>query len=208
MKIVKRALWILMVLSSILFAVVSWRFMFDTKFFEQVSMAHFLENNAIAVYSHFVFGPLALLIGGFQFLDWLRTKLPVLHRAIGWLYVFSCLTGAVGGLFLAVNTQSGLAVAIGFSLLSVAWFYTTLKATVLAAQKQFNEHKKWMVRSFALTLAAITFRVVNLTFMPAIGFSFEFSYSAGSWICWTLNLALAELWLNWRKPVIRTPVTA
>ncbi|MEX0298201.1 MAG: DUF2306 domain-containing protein, partial [Kordiimonas sp.] len=161
----------------------------------------------VAAYAHFVFGPLALMIGGFQFNATLRVKAPVIHRAIGWLYVFSCLTSSVGGLILAINTQSGIWVATGFGSLSILWFYTTFKATVLAARKQFANHKAWMVRSYALTLAAITFRLVFLIILPSVsGLDFELCYMIGSWLCWLINLALAEIWLRQNSPKLTSNI--
>ncbi len=200
----KKSLWFLMTIFAALFALVAWWFVFYVSAFKQGQMAHFFSNFPVAAYAHFVFGPLALLIGGLQFHATLRVKTPIIHRAIGWLYVFSCLTASFGGLILALNTQSGIWVATGFGTLSIIWFYTTFKATVLAAKKQFTDHKVWMVRSYALTLAAITFRLVFLMILPILsGLEFELCYIIGSWLCWPINLALAEIWLrrnNQRSP--------
>lgn len=186
-------------LSAAIFAVVSWRFLFGPEFFEQVNMAHFLEALPVPTFAHFVFGPLALCIGGLQFSAKLRNTYPAIHRATGWLYVFSCLTSAVGGFILAVNTISGIGVATGFSLLATVWFYTTLKATMLAAQGKYGEHRAWMTRSYALTFSSITFRIVFLTLLPITGLEFALCYTIGAWLSWLINLMFAEWWLRREK---------
>jgi len=55
-----------------------------------------------------------------------------------------------------------------------------------------------MIRSFALTLAAVTLRI----YIPiglALPVPFEVSYQAISFLCWVPNLLLAELYLRRQK---------
>jgi hypothetical protein len=53
-----------------------------------------------------------------------------------------------------------------------------------------------MIRSFALTLAAVTLRIyLPLGIMLNHG-DFYTPYRAIAWLCWVPNLLLAELWLR------------
>ena len=63
-----------------------------------------------------------------------------------------------------------------------------------------------MIRSYALTLAAVTLRL----YIPAAlisGFSFEAAYPAISWLCWVPNLIVAE-WIIRRHAARSTRLTA
>ena len=63
-----------------------------------------------------------------------------------------------------------------------------------------------MVRSFALTLSAVTLRAV-LIVPTHWELDFMSVYRASTWISWLLNLALAELWLRATDPARRQLVS-
>jgi predicted membrane protein DUF2306 len=59
------------------------------------------------------------------------------------------------------------------------------------------KHRRWMVRNFALTFAAVTLRLwIPMSF--AAGIPFEIAYPAIAWLCWVPNLLLPEYYLNRR----------
>jgi hypothetical protein len=68
--------------------------------------------------------------------------------------------------------------------------------TIRAGRVQ--EHREWMIRSYALCAAAITLRMyvplILLTHVP-----FAVGYGAAAWICWLPNLIFAEWLVNRRK---------
>jgi hypothetical protein len=76
----------------------------------------------------------------------------------------------------------------------VAWIGTTAYAWRLAVARRFVEHRRWMVRSFALTFAAVTLRLY-LPIAPIMGWDFMVAYRAISILCWVPNLIVAELYL-------------
>ncbi len=137
----------------------------------------------------------ALVLGSLQFL-------PVLHRAgahrwIGRTYVLACLVGGAAGLILAPGSSAGPIASAGFGSLAVLWIAVNLLGWRAALQGRFAEHRRWMIRSWALTLAAVTLRlylptvlVLDLPFLPW--------YRAISFLCWVPNLMIAELYLRRR----------
>ena len=140
----------------------------------------------------------ALLIGPFQFLPSLRARAPRLHRTLGKIYVAACLGSAPAGLLLAVGTDAGTMAQWGFGTLAVLWFSVTARAFWLATQGRIAEHRRWMVRSFAMTFAAVTLRLY-LPIPPIfLHMSFLEGYRWISWLAWAPNLAAAEIYLNWR----------
>ena len=84
---------------------------------------------------------------------------------------------------------------IGFGTLAVLWIVTTSLAWRRAVHGRFVEHRAWMIRSFALTFAAVTLRLyLPLTFVFHL--RFDDAYRAISFLCWVPNLLLAELYLR------------
>ena len=64
-----------------------------------------------------------------------------------------------------------------------------------------------MIRSFALTLAAVTLR----TYLPISGLlhlDFMQAYVAISFLAWVPNLLIAETWLALRAPSTSQPLAA
>jgi len=146
---------------------------------------------------HVIGAATALLVGPFQFLARFRNRRSGLHRIVGRVYVFGCLLGASAGFPLALGSTAGPVASAGFATLSVCWFAATLLGWRRAMQRRFAEHRIWMLRSWAMTFAAVTLRLM-LPLPPLLGIDPLDGYRAISWLCWTMNLAALELYL--RRP--------
>ncbi len=155
------------------------------------SMTHHFPDRTMAAAVHFGVGGFVLLIGPFQFLPRLRASKPALHRWSGRLYVAGCLASGVAALLLAPAAITGGIAQAGFTLLALFWIGTTSMALAKALQRKFAEHRRWMIRSYALTLAAVTLRI----FLPssiALEIPFETAYPIISFACWVPNAIIAE----------------
>jgi hypothetical protein len=138
----------------------------------------------------------ALLIGPLQFLSRLRAGFPTLHRWIGRTYVVSCMVGGAAGFVLALGASTGPISKIGFGGLAIAWMVSTSFAWRRAMQGRFIEHRAWMIRSFALTFAAVTLRLYLPLSMLLLHVRFVDAYRAISFLCWVPNLLVVELYLR------------
>lgn len=152
----------------------------------------------LAFYMHIFGGGVALLIGWMQFKRKLRDKRRSLHRTIGKIYLIAViLISGPGGLFIAYNADGGLTGKMGFGLLAIFWLIFSTMAFIKIKQGDIQEHKLWMIRSYALTFAAVTLRI----WLPLFGslYSFEEAYPMISWLCWVPNMIFAELIIrkNW-----------
>jgi hypothetical protein len=150
----------------------------------------------IAFFTHVFTSILVLLAGFTQFSKTALKLYPRLHRTLGYLYVINILliTGPAG-LLMSFYANGGITSKIGFIVLSVLWIFFTAKALIFAKQKKFLQHKVFMIRSFALTLSAITLRcwkviLVNFTDIPPMD-----RYRLIAWLGWTLNLLIAEWYI-------------
>jgi uncharacterized membrane protein len=154
-----------------------------------------MENPMVrfgALTVHAGFALTALMIGPFQFLASIRRRWPSTHRRLGTLYVLCCMGGGLSGLVLASSTTAGPIGVAGFGGLAIAWLFTTGQAWRHVRARRFADHERWMIRSFALTFAAVTLRLY-LPIAPILGYDFMPAYTAISWLCWVPNLIVAEL---------------
>lgn len=185
--------WILAIL-SVLVGLASYRYLVpDGPGLAPPILANrFTQFGVLTV--HAGFAATALILGPFQFLTGLRRKRPGLHRVIGTSYVLCCLVAGLAGLVLAFGAQTGWISTAGFGLLAVLWLVITGQAWRLAKARRLAEHERWMIRSFALTLAAVTLRLY-LPISSLLPVSYEEAYRAISFLCWVPNLIAAEIWL-------------
>lgn len=150
----------------------------------------------VGIYAHVFASVFALALGPFQFMARLRSAHPVVHRWSGRLYLgIGVLLGGLSGLFIAFNAFGGLTARIGFGCLALAWLFTGLRAYQAIRARDVVSHRRWMVRNFALTFAAVTLRL----WLPGLvmsGVDFDVAYPLIAWLCWVPNLMAAELLFN------------
>ncbi len=147
----------------------------------------------IAAPAHFLGGAIALAVGAFQLNARLRARFIAIHRWLGRTYLLAIAVGGAASLALAMNSSAGPVARIGFGLLGVLWLVSTFNAYRYIRQRNVAEHRNWMIRSYALTLAAVTLRIY-LPLSMIGGIPFAIAYPAIAWLCWVPNLLVAE-WL-------------
>ena len=150
-------------------------------------------NLPLATTAHLAGGAIALVTGALQVSTTLRNKYLDLHRWLGRTYVAAVVLSGIGGLIMSLESMGGLVAHFGFGLMAVCWLFTTLTAYRHILRGNVALHREWMLRSYALTLAAVTLRI----YLPAsqvAGIDFIDAYQAISWLCWVPNLLVVE-WL-------------
>lgn len=150
-------------------------------------------EHPIGLYVHIVPSILALLLGPFQFRADLRQRRPRLHRMIGRVYLFGVFFGGLGGLYMAQFAAGGVASQSGFSLLALLWLASGGMALFQIRRGELQRHQAWMMRNYALTLAAVTLRFYTRLFFLA-GMELPDFHAINAWLCWVPNLIIAE-WL-------------
>ncbi|MCB0396801.1 MAG: DUF2306 domain-containing protein [Flavobacteriales bacterium] len=157
---------------------------------DYVHMTHY----RIAFFIHVFVSILALLAGFTQFSKGLRRKYPALHRKAGWLYagVIILLAGP-SGLVIGIYANGGWPSRLAFCMLAVLWVVFTLFAIITARKRDMVAHRRWMIRSFALTLSAITLRAWKYFIVAAFHPRPMDVYQVVAWLGWVLNLIVAEI---------------
>lgn len=157
-----------------------------------------LESNLWygAFYQHIFFGGIALLIGWSQFSTRIRTYNLNTHRMLGKVYVIVSLLSGSAALYLAYHATGGIISSLGFGMLGTFWLITTMKAYLFIRNRQINEHQAWMIRSYALTWAAVMLRIY-LPLSQIAQLDFMEAYRVIAWLCWVPNILVAE-WIIMR----------
>ena len=189
-----RSFFTLMVVSSVLVALVSYRFVFLDLSIAFAGMSTHIANSLNAFLMHIIAAPIALILGALQFLPFVQKRRPF-HRWMGRLYGLCVLVASISGFYIAIGAVGGPVASVGFAALACAWFATTAIGVAHARAKRFEQHRRWMIRSFALAFAGVTLR------MQIPGFvAFGLDYSAASiylaWTCWLPNIAFTQWWLS------------
>ena len=126
----------------------------------------------------------------------MRAAHLALHRWSGRLYLgFGVLLGGLTGLLVAFNAFGGPIARIGFGCLAAAWLFSGFKAYLAIRSRDVVSHRRWMVRNFALTFAAVTLRL----WLPGLvvsGATMDVAYPLVAWLCWVPNIVIAELLFN------------
>lgn len=175
-------------------------------FLTATNFAHLgLSNPMLSPYglqTHIAASGFAMILGGFQFSKTLRRKAPSVHRWMGYGYVLACTVGGLAGGVIALYSTAGPIAGWGFFLLAVLWVPFTLLALIAAMRKDFAAHERWMIRSFALTFAAVTLRIyLPVAIIQNHGQFPLDAYRAIAWLAWVPNLIVAELFImTLRKP--------
>ena len=152
------------------------------------------------ILTHVAGSLIALAIGPWQFSARLRSRALTVHRWMGRTYVASVLAGGTAALVLAPTSQEGLVSHLGFGLLALAWLASTLQAYRAIRAGDDTGHREWMIRSVALTFAAVTLRLI-LPLELALGLSFPVAYKIVSWACWLPNVVAAEWLIRRGRPL-------
>ncbi|MGH6957635.1 MAG: DUF2306 domain-containing protein [Caulobacteraceae bacterium] len=156
---------------------------------------------------HVVASATALILGALQLHPRLRARWPAWHRRAGALYVIAVVAGGAAGLVLAAGTSAGPIAAAGFALLALLWVPITVHAWRLARARDFARHRPWMIRSYALTFAAVTLRLY-LAIAAVAHLDFMTGYRAISFLCWVPNLVVAEFAIRASRPLRTSPPLA
>jgi hypothetical protein len=112
---------------------------------------------------HAFAGLFALLSGPFQFSNRLRRRRPDIHRLLGLLYVVAVLFAAPLAILSTAYAHYPKAIyfKIAIGIQGAAWLITTVVAVVAALGRRFPLHRKWMIRSYAVTFTFVATRVLQ-----------------------------------------------
>jgi uncharacterized membrane protein len=151
-----------------------------------------------ALLLHVAGGTTALTVGLIQLWLGLTNRVAAAHRTLGKLYVLAILVGSLGGFHLALTISGNLPYATGLLSLCVAWVITTSMAVLTIRRRNLAQHREWMIRSYAVTFAFVTFRAA-VEALIANGIAPADAQGTMAWACWAIPLLLLEPLLQMRR---------
>ncbi len=155
-----------------------------------------LENESLWVLMiriHILLAIISLVTGPLGIVKRIRVKSLTFHRWNGRIYVLSIVLNYIPGLYVAFFATGGWLSTTGFLILNTIWITTTLLGISYIKKRQILAHSQWMVRSFFLSFANMTIYIIVASLHQGISLSYDTSYTIAVWLCWILNLSLAEL---------------
>jgi uncharacterized membrane protein YozB (DUF420 family) len=172
---------------------------------------------------HFWFYPVVMVhmvtssiaLGASVFAIWprLRRTRPHIHRRIGRIYVLAgifpaCITAAILETFWpepVINEFSDV-------FTTILWAASTAIAFRFAIQRRIEEHRRWMLRSFALTMSFTVSMIILLPISEIVepmlhtwqftGNRAEMTQAAAGiqvWLSWVLPLIAIEWWMDYER---------
>jgi len=148
---------------------------------------------------HIVGGMIALLTGPLQLWLGLSDRGMAWHRRMGVGYMTGVGIGSFAAIYLATHTDFGWVFGAGLFGLAIAWLTTTMLAYLAIKRSLIDQHKEWMVRSYVVTFAFVTFRVFQPILQAAhVGTPLE-DLAFAAWACWAVPLLVTELVIQGRK---------
>ena len=193
--------WTFLALGAVLAALNAVLFMLgigaDPRFLDR-----FLSD-PVAGWVHTMGGGLASLIGPFQLWPGARARWRRAHVWLGRVYVLAVASSALAGLHFARTSIGGPVASVGFTTLAVCWLWSVALAYVSIRRGLASRHRRWMIRNYALTFAAVTLRI-QLGPLLLAGLSMEQTIAVVAWSCWIPNLLVVEAWLRQRPALPAT----
>jgi uncharacterized membrane protein len=191
-----------MILAAILFvlaAAMLWFLSHKKHYFFDYSVASYTDYywpRRLALIAHLTGGVLAITTGLVQIWLGLTHRTSTLHRSLGKIYASGVLVGSLGGLYLVATIPGHLPYRFGLFMLAAAWIITTGMALYAIHNRRFEQHRAWMVRSYIVTFAFVTFRLMSAWLrgwihVPDDAVADDID-TLMAWACWAVPLLLAE----------------
>lgn len=156
--------------------------------------------NSILFVLHILLSLMPLVLGPWMFVAELRQDRPDLHRKFGYCYVVGCIFGALSIFPLAISNEAGFVAHLGFGVMAWLWFFTTFFAFTAAVNKQFVAHRRWMLRSFAMTYAFVHVNLTYRLFLPYELLTIGGIKAFQSMISWLSGLLIVEIYMAATAP--------
>jgi uncharacterized membrane protein len=163
----------------------------------------YLSTILLLIVPHIAAGIAALLIGPLQFSSRIRQRRPGLHRVLGRVYVIAVFIAAPLGILLANHRHDPRAIHFTVAVIvqSGTWMITTGAAFLTAWNGHFQQHREWMIRSYAVTLTFIGTRVLQP--IPAWNRHSEAGFAMEILFITFMAVLIPDIAVHWRALTTR-----
>jgi uncharacterized membrane protein YozB (DUF420 family) len=159
----------------------------------------YLGTMPFLIVLHVLGGVVALCSGPLQFSRRLRKGYPKLHRVLGRAYVVSVFIAAPLAIPLVIHKHDPRAKYFFVAIIvqAGAWIISTAAAFLTARNRQFQQHREWMVRSYAITFTFVGTRVLQP--IPAWNHFSDASFAMTIIIITFIAILISDIALHWNQ---------
>jgi len=141
-----------------------------------------------------------LILGPLQFWKRFRNRNLSTHRILGKVYIYGSLMGGFSALILGI-TQPYPGSIVPVVILALLWLFMTSAAWVTILNKDIQNHRLFMIRSYTLALTFVFLRLFgDLVYKHNLLFFIEneeVKDATYEWMSWVLPLLTVELLISW-----------
>lgn len=157
---------------------------------------YFWRGYHLSFYVHLTVGPVTLVLGMLLISDRFRSRWPRWHRRLGRAQASFILALLVpSGLWMAAYAASGPIAGAGLAVLAVLTGASVALGWRAAVSRQFNEHRRWMMRCYLCLCSTVILRL-----MGGVGMVLEIGAPwygiQATWTSWAIPLLAYEVWLR------------
>ncbi len=155
-------------------------------------MHDLLYSQRWLLFPHIAGGLTVLILGPLQFSRTLREGNPARHRLLGKCYIAGVLVAAIPAVLMARHYPAFLPYSVTIN--AILWLTSTAAAFLAARNRRFEQHRRWMARSYAMTATFVVPRIP----LPILN---NMSLEDGSYFLLAVAvfaLLIADLIVDWR----------
>ena len=150
-------------------------------------------------YLHILPGVLYMVGATLQLAYWFRRRHYTFHRRLGRILLAAGLLTGVFAVALGLAFPFGGLAELSATVLFGIWFLVCLLLAFRAIRADdIVQHRRWMIRAFAIGVAVGTIRIWIAIFVISGLLTLPAAFGPAFWISFTLHALIAELWLRAR----------
>jgi uncharacterized membrane protein len=147
-----------------------------------------------AFYVHIFSGPVVLFNGLILLSEYVRRRHGGLHRLLGRVQVAVLMLFVLpSSVVMSRHAFGGWPAGLSFLLLSAATAGCAIAGVVHARRRRYDQHRRWMLRSYVLICSAVALRLISGAAGLAGVPSPEGAYIVAAWSSWLFPLAAYEI---------------
>jgi len=139
-----------------------------------------------------------LAIAPLQFIASLRRARPAVHRWLGRFFLGASVLGAGSAVYLAFEFPLEGS-RLPLVLFGILWGAFAVIAWIAAAKGDFDTHRAFVIRTFALAFAFVWVRALRVAEDPLLFFISDevMQDVTREWLSFVVPLIIVEVWLSW-----------
>ena len=161
-------------------------------------------NRQLWYLAHMAIATPILIIAPAQFIAQLRKSRPQVHRWLGRAFLTASIVAGVLAIWLGATIQyQGSRVPL--AMFGALWIFFSCAAWICARKGDFANHRKFVIRSFALGLAFIWVRILGALDNQLFSFieNQDVADTTQEFLSFVIPLLVVEAWLSW-VPAVRS----